>query len=85
MQVSIVVLGAVPACISLVLYPSISMKAALCLLGSGACCGFYYVCLARGYESGDFTTVYPAARALPVLIVGFGDALRGFPPSGRAE
>ena len=81
MQVSIVVLGAVPTFISLVAYPSISMKAVLCLLGSGASCGFYYVCLARGYESGDFTTVYPAARALPVLLVGIGDALRGFPPS----
>ncbi len=81
MQVSIVVLGAVPAIISLLAYPSVSIKAALCLLGSAASCGFYYVCLARGYESGDFTTVYPAARALPVLLVGIGDVLRGRPPS----
>ncbi len=81
MQVSIVVLGAIPAFISLVTYPSISMKAVFCLLGSGVSCGFYYVCLARGYESGDFTTVYPAARALPVLILGIGDAFRSRPPS----
>jgi len=81
MQVSVVALGALPAVISLLLFPSLTARAALCLLGSGASCGFYYVCLARGYESADFTTVYPAARALPVLLVGIGDALRGRPPS----
>ena len=72
MQVAVVVIGAVPALISLASYPSISRTALLCLLGSGSCCGLYYVCLARAYESADFTTVYPAARALPVLIVGIG-------------
>jgi drug/metabolite transporter (DMT)-like permease len=81
MQVAVVVIGAVPAGIGLMLLPCMSAKAALCVLGSGVCCGFYYVCLARAYEAGDFTTVYPAARALPVLLVGFGDALRGRPPS----
>lgn len=81
MLVSIVALGAVPALVSLLAYPCVSMRAMLCLLGSGASCGFYYVCLARGYESGEFTSVYPAARALPVLLVGIGDALRGHPPS----
>jgi len=81
MQLSVVVLGAIPAFISMVAYPCITMKAMFCLLGSGASCGLYFVCLARGYESGDFTTVYPAARALPVLLVGLGDTFRGRPPS----
>ena len=81
MQSSIVLLGAVPAFISLITYPSLSNIAILCLLGSGACCGIYYFCLARGYESGDFTTVYPASRALPVLLIGVGDTIRGRPPS----
>jgi drug/metabolite transporter (DMT)-like permease len=81
MQLSIVILGAIPAFISMVAYPCITMKAMFCLLGSGASCGLYFVCLARGYESGDFTTVYPAARALPVLLVGLGDTFRGRPPS----
>ena len=81
MHLFIVVIGAIPAFISLVAYPSISMQAMFCLLGSGASCGFYFVFLARGYESGDFTTVYPAARALPVLLVGLGDTFRGRPPS----
>ena len=81
MQVAVVVIGAAPAAVGLAMLPCISGKAALCVLGSGACCGFYYVCLARAYEAGDFTTVYPAARALPVLLVGLGDVLRGRPPS----
>ena len=81
MLLSVVLLGAIPASVSMVAYPCISVKAMLCLLGSGASCGLYFVCLARGYESGDFTTVYPAARALPVLLVGIGDTLRGRPPS----
>ncbi|MCG7852315.1 MAG: DMT family transporter [Methanosarcinaceae archaeon] len=81
MQLSIVVLGAIPAFISLLTYPSITRTAILCLIGSGVSCGFYYFCLARGYESGDFTTVYPASRALPVLFIGIGDAFRGRPPN----
>ena len=81
MQMSIVVLGAIPVFISILTYPSISTRAALCLLGSGASCGLYFVCLARGYESGDFTTVYPAARGLPVLLLGIGDTFRSRSPS----
>jgi drug/metabolite transporter (DMT)-like permease len=80
MQLSIVVIGAVPACISLVTYPSLTITAVFCLIGSGVCCGLYYLGLAKGYETGDFTTVYPAARALPVLLIGIGDILRGHPP-----
>lgn len=82
MQIVIVVLGALPAIVGLFVLRGISGTAALCLLGSGVCCGFYYVCLARSYETGDFTTVYPAARALPVVLVGLGDALRGRAPNG---
>jgi len=81
MQMFIIAVGAVPTLFSLAVYPSVSFKAALCLLGSGASCGFYYVSLGRGYRAADFTTVYPAARALPVLIVGIADAFRGRAPS----
>jgi drug/metabolite transporter (DMT)-like permease len=82
LQLTVVVAGFLPACVALVTLRCIPPLAALCLLGSGTSCAFYYVCLARGYETGDFTTVYPAARALPVLLVGVGDALRGRPPTG---
>lgn len=50
--------------------------------GSGLCCAVYFIALGKAYEHGDFTSVYPVARSLPVLLVGFGDALRGALPSG---
>lgn len=81
MQLVIIAGGAIPAAVCLALFPCISARALLSLLGSGVSCGFYYVCLARGYESGDFTTVYPAARALPVLLLGVADVVRGQPPT----
>jgi drug/metabolite transporter (DMT)-like permease len=81
MQLFIVLIGAVPACLSLFVAPSITARAGLCLLGSGVSCSLYYVCLARSYESEDFTAVYPAVRAIPLLVVGLGDALRGHAPT----
>jgi drug/metabolite transporter (DMT)-like permease len=43
---------------------------------SGSFCGIYYFFLSRAYKSGDFTTVYPIARSLPVLLLAFIDFLR---------
>ena len=72
-------IGLVPAVASEVLASSISTTAWLCLIGSGVCCGVYYFALARAYGASDFTVVYPVARALPVILVGLGDVLRGNP------
>jgi uncharacterized membrane protein len=41
----------------------------------------YYLGLTRGYKSGDFTVVYPMARAAPVLLVAVADILYGYPPT----
>ena len=41
----------------------------------------YYFGLLRGYQSGDFTVVYPVARSLPVLMLALVDFGRGQPPS----
>ncbi|MBI5650466.1 MAG: EamA family transporter [Chloroflexi bacterium] len=41
----------------------------------------YYYGLTRGYQSGDFSTVYPLVRSLPVLLVAITDVVRGNPPS----
>ncbi len=41
----------------------------------------YSTGLILGYRSGDFTVVYPVARALPVLILGLFDVARGRAPS----
>jgi drug/metabolite transporter (DMT)-like permease len=77
----VVVIGLVPAAISELLTHSLTPTAWACVAGSGICCGVYYYCLARGYGSSDFTVVYPVARSLPVLLVAFGDVLRGRYPS----
>ena len=74
-----VLAGFLPAVLSEIWAGSIPLKAWLCLLGSGLCCAMYYFCLAKAYGSSDFTIVYPVARAIPVLLLGFGDILRGNP------
>ncbi|MCB8945767.1 MAG: hypothetical protein H6658_18620 [Ardenticatenaceae bacterium] len=43
------------------------------LLVTGCFQAMYYLGLLQGYKSGDFTVVYPVARALPVLILAFVD------------
>lgn len=48
---------------------------------SGTFCGFYFFSLANAYQKGDFTTVYPVARALPVILLGFIDATMGKTPT----
>jgi len=73
--------GLAPAAISEYLARSIPSHAWVCVAASGTCCGVYYFCLVRAYGSGDFTIVYPVARALPVLLVAFGDVLLGRQPT----
>jgi len=77
MNLVIVSIGFLPAVIAEIMTQSLPTKAWLCLIGSGVFCGIYTFCLARSYELSDFTVVYPIARALPVLLVGFVDVLRG--------
>lgn len=44
---------------------------------SGLCLSVYFLGLTQGYRGGDFTLVYPLARAMPILLlVGF-DLSRG--------
>lgn len=75
------VVGFVPFCLAELSLRCLTPKIWLCVLGSGLCCGGYYICLAKAYASGDFTTVYPVARALPVVILAVCDAARGNAPS----
>ena len=74
-------IGLVPTMWSEIVTQSITPKAWLCVVGSGFFCGLYFYFLARSYRLADFTTVYPLARGLPVLLVGAGDILRGTPPT----
>ena len=48
---------------------------------AAVCQAIYYLGLSRAYRSGEFTVVYPLARALPVLLVALTDLLRGHPPA----
>ncbi len=81
----IAIAGFLPALASEISAGSISSRAWMCVIGSGLFCGSYFYFLARSYESSDFTTAYPVARALPVLLVAAGDVLRGrFPSAGAA-
>ncbi len=77
--------GFVPAFASEFYVGSIPPTAWLLCLGSGLFCGSYFYFLARSYESADFTVAYPVARALPVLMVAAGDALRGRAPTPLAS
>lgn len=44
---------------------------------SGACLTVYFLGLSLGYRVGDFTVVYPLARALPILLLACFDLWRG--------
>jgi len=73
----IMIAGFLPAVISEMMTRSLPPKAWFCLAGSGLCAGMYLYSLAKAYGCSDFTIVYPVARALPVLLVGLADVLRG--------
>lgn len=51
------------------------------LLAAGLFQSLYFLGLTSGYRLGDFSVVYPVARALPVLLLAFVDMARGRPPS----
>ena len=52
------------------------------LLVTGAFQAAYFLGLTMGYRAGDLSLVYPLVRALPVLLVGVFDVLRGQVPDG---
>lgn len=81
LEVCAAALAVLPGLLTWALYGGLPLKTVLCGIISGSLFGLYFACLARGYRSGDFTVVYPVARALPVLLVGFGDIVRGAAPS----
>jgi len=73
----IAVAGALPMVASEWQVRSLPAQAWLFVLASGCCCGVYSFALARGYQSADFTVVYPVTRALPVILVGLGEVMLG--------
>lgn len=56
----------------------------LYLAVAGVFQALYYLGLTHGYRTGDFTVVYPVARALPILLVAMADVARGRSPAPLA-
>jgi drug/metabolite transporter (DMT)-like permease len=77
MVIVVIAVGFFPATIGGVFTGSFRAEVWLCVAGSGFCAGVYLYSLAMAYSSSDFTIVYPVARALPVVLVGLTDVLRG--------
>src|SRR5262245_50815906 len=66
------VLGLAPALVLEIREP-LPVMAFVYVAASGACCGIYFLGLAKSYARSDFTTVYPVVRGLPVLIIALVD------------
>ena len=73
--------GLVPALVAELQGPSFVWQVWACLALTGACQALYFLGLTKGYQTGNFTIVYPLARALPVLALAVVDLLRGHAPS----
>ncbi len=73
----VVALGFVPSVLAEIGCGPLPGRAYLCVAASGLCGSVYFLGLGKAYGRTDFTVVYPVARALPVLLIGLGDMLRG--------
>lgn len=77
MLLAVAVGGLVPALWAQIAFGGFSSAVWTCLAASTFFNAVYMFGLGRAYGCSDFTVVYPVARALPVLLVGLGDVLRG--------
>lgn len=73
--------GLIPAVVMELQGPAFAMQVWLLLAITGIFQALYYLGLTMGYRSGDFTLVYPLARALPVLFLAVVDLARGRMPT----
>ncbi len=77
----IVVFGLIPAMVAEFLETPFPATVWGYILISGIFFAIYCLGLASGYKHGDFSVVYPLARALPVLLIAITDVVLGHPPS----
>lgn len=77
----IIVVGLFPAILIGITGASFPSRVWINLPISGSFLAIYYLGIIQGYRSGEFTVVYPIARALPVLIIALSDIVLGFPPT----
>jgi drug/metabolite transporter (DMT)-like permease len=77
-------LGIIPAVVLQQTLVPFSGSVWFLLVLSGIFQAWYHTGLTFGYRTGDFTLVYPLARALPVLAIAFVDVARGRAPTPLA-
>ncbi|MBI4771740.1 MAG: hypothetical protein HY784_15325 [Chloroflexi bacterium] len=75
------VVGIGPALAAEFLGTPVLATAGTYLLLAGLFQGLYFLGLTLGYRTGEFTVVYPLARALPVLLVAISDLIQGNAPT----
>ena len=80
----IVAVGLGPVLIAEFLGPHFPGQVWFYLFLAGIFQAHYYLGLTKGYQNGDFTVVYPVARALPILLVAITDVVYGHSPSPMA-
>lgn len=73
--------GIIPALIIELTGTPFSTKVWLFAMLAGVAMAVYDLGLTKGYQSGNFTVVYPVARALPILIVAISDVFLGHSPT----
>ena len=81
MNLWVALLGLAPAVAAQIRWGVLDAKAWLLCTLSAVCLASYYLFLGKGYEMADLSTVYPVARALPVLLVMLVDVIRGVVPT----
>ncbi len=74
-------IGALPALVLTLTRPPVPPEVWGLLAVTGGCQALYYFGLTMGYRHGEFSVVYPVARALPVLILALIDLARGRAPT----
>ena len=73
--------GIVPLAVFECLDPTLTHRALQMLPVAVVCQAIYFVGLTMGYRLGEFTVVYPLARALPILMLAVVDLACGRPPT----
>ena len=81
MVVAWFLIGLVPLIACEITMVPLGAEAVRLSLIAGCCGGVYFFGLAKGYESSDFTIVYPVVRTLPVLLIAVADLIMGHVPT----
>jgi drug/metabolite transporter (DMT)-like permease len=81
MNICISIAGFIPAAVAQWYWGLLGPREFVYCFLSGVTMSSFYVFLGKGYQAADLATVYPIARALPILMLMVPDAFRGEYPS----